>query len=530
MHAKPKGGGDLNFECEGGQMTALHLFAQQLLVGEKALTLPAVAGGVGKERIVHREVDVWEFECAEMEQVVGAIRPDVILSNKTSKLHVEIVVTNPCSPEKEEAVRAAGHAMVEIDLSTTDRDTKLPGLKDWILHGADRRWIYNRHIEKIEAKIVAQREKRYRAEVEHEKRRRERAVADLKAAYRDADSSALADDPRKDPLTRRADEGGWKDLISGFPALAPGLLSIHPERWRSIILLSILDDSFGQSSSLMAAALERAGVVNEVVQRHLLMTSVDSALARLPATDTTAVVEDYLRFLERAGAARCVGERWTRSLSLQCRIREQETREAVQKAEAAERRSRIDRLVRVLDDIGFGLQSVADFSDQEQAWRDAPLWGSTPLGIAQAGGDHWEELERALTAILNCMRDGAPDPPPPTLGLPQVAEAMESGIAAKHQRAANERDRVQRQAEAKIEEEARRIEQRAADIRSEAIDSLGGEAGEWLSTYLVQYKASPEELARRSDTALSRARGALRDAVALQKRAGTIRSHSKHKW
>lgn len=516
-HARIDGGGRDDFNCDGGQMTALHLFAQRLLVEKKALTLPAVAGGHGDERIEWRRAEEWTFDHSTMEEAVGSIRPDVILSTANSRLHVEILVTHACSPEKVEAVRAKGLAMVEIDLSKADRDIDLPGLENLILHGADRRWIYNRRIVQIEAIIVREREKRRREEAERERQRRTRAIDDLKTAYRRAERAALADKPQADPQVRRADEGGWKGLISGFPALAPGLLTVHPERWRTMILLSVLDDSFGQSASLIAAALELRGVVNAEVQRRLLLARDDRDDAKLPAHDITAVVEDYLRVLEAAGAARCVDGRWTRGQSLQRLLQAQGAREAKRKAELAERRRRIDRLARLLEEIGSELPSVANFSEREKAWRDVPLWGSTPLEIAQVGGDHWIDLERGLGSILGCMRDGSPDPAPPTLGLPHVAEAMGRGIARWHQRAAEDRERARRLEAEQAAELARQADQRAADIRKEAVASLGDEAEVWLSAYVVGRRATPEELARRSSSALRHARDALRDAVALRK-------------
>ncbi|WP_223999109.1 hypothetical protein [Aureimonas sp. SA4125] len=525
-HAVAPSDGKQNPACASGQMTALHQFAQRLLVEGRTLTLPVVAAGDGEERIQRFAKHSRTFEHAASEQPVDSIRPDVVMWTGANVLHVEVYVTHACPPEKIEAVRAAGHAMLEIDLSKGERDVTQPGLGDWILHEAPRHWIYNRHLPEIEAVIADKREADRREKAAEEERLLTKAADELKAAYRRSERAALSHDPYLHPTVSRAEEGGWMHLIDGFDALAPGLFHVHPARWKSEILTSILRVHRGKSAEEVADALSSEKLVDRKLSDRTLDDYEVGKRAGLPML--AEVVEDYLKFLERSGAAHDSCDHWTLDASFHRLLEQQGAREATRASELRARDRRFVSLVESLEAIRLELldHDAEAFEAGYLAWLESPFRGSAPVAIAEAGGPAWDELKRDLSAILKCIREGLPDPAPPNLGMPYVDEAMEKGIARRLQRVADEQDRVRRQEEQKAQGLARQAEQRVADIRKEAVDSLGSEAEKWLATYLVARRATPEELARRSERTLEHARQALRDAVALRKdmnRSGTKR-------
>lgn len=499
-------------------MTALHLFAQHLLVDRKALTLPPVAGGVGNERIERFPTRVMAFEASVMEKAAGSLRPDVTLTAGASALYVEVLVTHACPTEKVAAMRAAGNALLEIDLSKTDRDIDLPGLEAWVIHEAPRRWLYNRHIDEIETEIVERRAERRRVQALKEERNILAAGATLKVAYRKAERAALADNPQADPQVRRAEEGGWKGLISGFDALAPGLFTVHPDRWRSHVLTSVLHEYYGRTADDVAELVTRARMVNRKLTGRSLDDHAVAARAGLPTADAVVVIENYLEFIERSGAARSVGGYWRLDLSIRHMLNAQNAREAGREAEIAGRDWRIRHLDRFVEDISSKLPAYAAFGAKERAWLNAPLMGSTPMTIAQTGGDRWSELERGLTAILKCLHDGAPDQAPSDLGLPFVCDLMDERIEWRRERA-----RALAEAERRRENERARLLERQADerataIKSEAAGRLFDEAGGWLATALPHEAGLPEAAALRSPRGLEEAREALEKATQRRKR------------
>lgn len=519
-HAKLDATGDEDFQCDGGQMTALHRFAQQLIVDRMTLELPPVAAGFGEERLESHQARRMTFTTAAMEKSLKSLRPDVTLMAGESTLYVEVYVTHASTPEKVAVMREAGRSLLEIDLSKTDRDIDLPGLEDWILYRAPRKWLYNRHIDDIEVEIAARREERRRAKAAQEERELVAASAKLKREYERAERTALGDNPQADSDVRRAAEGGWKHLISGFGALAPGLFTVHPEKWRCLILTSILRNHQRLSADEITRILSREKVVNHGLHnRSPLEWRAAAIRAGIPTLDAVIVVEDYLAFLKRSGAADDDGGDWRRDPSVHQLILAQEQREEDKVLEDQRRRERIERFVALMKDLRRRLPAeiANDFQEREHSWRDAPFGGSSPLRIAVEGGNQWDSLTKALSDIAACMQDGANGTAPSTLGLPHVGDAMERAILVRQKQILErqERDRL------RIEEEAHRIElqakSRASAIRQAASDRLFEGFEVWLATVVPEANAIPEDMARRSVDGLHFAYGALDRAVTLQK-------------
>lgn len=153
------------------------------------------------------------------------------------------------------------------------------------------------------------------------------------------------------------------------------------------------------------------------------------------------------------------------------------------------------------------------FDSMAKAWCERPLWGSSPIAIAHAGGDRWTELEHGLSSILRCLHEGVPDPAPPDLGLPLVAEAMERSVVRRRERTQAAAEAEQRREAERKRELERQADDRATTIRHEALGRLFDDAEGWLASPLPHDAGLPGALARRSIHGLEIARDAMEKAV-----------------
>ena len=93
----------------------------------------------------------------------------------------------------------------------------------------------------------------------------------------------------------------------------------------------------GRTAEDVADALSREKLVDRQLSGRSLDKYREGKRAGLPTRDAVVVVEDYLRFLERSGAARDAGDYWTRDPSLRRLIEEQDARESARAKEVAAR-------------------------------------------------------------------------------------------------------------------------------------------------------------------------------------------------
>lgn len=86
--------------CAHGPMTALHAYAQELLNEKKSVVLPPVETNIGSIPKKLRGAESFSFDSALLERMDGETIPDVILYLGHHRMHVEILVTHRCGPEK----------------------------------------------------------------------------------------------------------------------------------------------------------------------------------------------------------------------------------------------------------------------------------------------------------------------------------------------------------------------------------------------------------------------------------------------
>lgn len=92
-------------------------YAKQLLEREKRLLLAGLhIEEEGQLRPVIEE-QFFTFDSVRLEEHLGEIVPDVILTKGARELYVEIAVTHPCDAEKIQKIERRGVSTLEIDLS-----------------------------------------------------------------------------------------------------------------------------------------------------------------------------------------------------------------------------------------------------------------------------------------------------------------------------------------------------------------------------------------------------------------------------
>lgn len=149
--------------CKGE--TALHLFAKELLVTERVLTLPSVVADVTFMTKVHQDVvqggRLQMFDDAVPEVSMDGLKPDVICVVEGVKLAVEFRVSHAVDETKAAKFAALGLPCVEIDLNGFDayagEDDGLAAdrIEQFVLHEAKRTWIYHPLIDEGRRQIEA---------------------------------------------------------------------------------------------------------------------------------------------------------------------------------------------------------------------------------------------------------------------------------------------------------------------------------------------------------------------------------------
>lgn len=138
-------------ECAGAAESALHLAAKQVLVESQGMTLPEVRisrsvtlrdGRIGKGDAIRHEAWI-DFLRTDVEQQLGALRPDVIADTGHSLLIIEIAVTHFVDEDKLRGLKVAGIPAVEIDLASMHRDVwTWDNLREVVVDGSSRKsWL-----------------------------------------------------------------------------------------------------------------------------------------------------------------------------------------------------------------------------------------------------------------------------------------------------------------------------------------------------------------------------------------------------
>lgn len=135
-------------DCQKSVETALHLAAKQVLEEEKRIRVPEVVVRIGYETYV-KLYDSVELKLDEvkLEKRFDDIVPDVLAFYKVKPLIIEVTVTHGIYYEKEQKIRKNKISALEVSLEGISRDFLFDDLKEVVVNGDQKKWIYNTKVE-----------------------------------------------------------------------------------------------------------------------------------------------------------------------------------------------------------------------------------------------------------------------------------------------------------------------------------------------------------------------------------------------
>lgn len=430
--------------CQSGQMTALHAYAERLLNETKRLVLAPLTASAGARRQTIRSAKEFSFDAAKLETMDGETVPDVILIKGEHRMHVEIYVTHRCGPEKRAKITAAKISAMEIDLSGLPADAPPERYRTEILKTAPREWIYNKKLEELREALEAQ----TKAAAERAETHRREKILELKAAYDAAHKRALASNWREADDVQKIVEAGDADLLEGGSSGA-GFFAIHPKVWKATIL-NRLYDHFGVSST--RPIIKRSWLADFLGS---LQRDDDSLFAEagLPAGGPEEAVMIFLRCLAKQGVAEDHGWKWSytqRHLDELGRRKRERQRIAYELAERASRHRRLADLVNEIISLA-GIDEGASFGFEIWVGKRTEGLEQTPKTIADEGDAGWRRLIKDLSVTRAVLKDESAEPTG-HCGLP-IKQALVH--AARRQVARAEQKRLEAAEAAEQERQAR---------------------------------------------------------------------------
>ena len=114
--------------CSGGQETALHMLAKDIVMRAASIRLP--------------EDEIRDIVMAELEPILDEVRPDVVIHTSTGRVAIEIAVEHRTGEAKVAKLAAMKLAAVEIDISVY-RGVLMSAeeLSEAVLSTAARHWL-----------------------------------------------------------------------------------------------------------------------------------------------------------------------------------------------------------------------------------------------------------------------------------------------------------------------------------------------------------------------------------------------------
>ena len=124
-----------NKNCDGGQESALHQLAKEIVRRSKNIRL--------------NKSDIFEYDNATLERPIDKFKADVVVSNSNAELVIEIAVTHLTEKIKEDYFKNNKINSIEIDLRKVDTQISQTELEDLIINQSrNKRTIYPTQIKK----------------------------------------------------------------------------------------------------------------------------------------------------------------------------------------------------------------------------------------------------------------------------------------------------------------------------------------------------------------------------------------------
>lgn len=138
-------------ECAHGLETALHLAAKAAIEAAGSFVIPAVQLEFGSYKAPWTLAPAQRVtpEAIVLEQRVGSVVPDVVLTVGGRRLLVEVAVTHYVDGAKRQRLADAGLSTVEVSLGHLSRDASAAAIAEAVVDGVShKRWVYNARVER----------------------------------------------------------------------------------------------------------------------------------------------------------------------------------------------------------------------------------------------------------------------------------------------------------------------------------------------------------------------------------------------
>ena len=483
-----------NSGCGSGRETNAHYWAKQLLVEKRQIWTPVVTAVVDGVSRPESKAKWMTFSDVRSERRLDRIVPDIVLILEDGReLIVEICVTHPCGEDKIALIQSNSWPAVEINLRLLRTCQDIAVIERALLETAPRRWLCNPRRDRAEDKLRAElaaaaasraEAARRKAAQEADRQRREALAveADGRKLLAAAASARAAVRPISDPgllqLIAR-DEGE----LFGISGDGEGF-AVTPDEWQATVVEQFVSIGDIRSYEDETFSLERVLVyLKPFIAPAFVQPPTDKVRAWMRVHHRAfrfphEALEDYLDALCVTGSLQSDEPgQYRLSDDVVTRIEREQRRliEIDHRAEVAHA---------IVDQIIADLPPEEAFLVEPQAWLDTVLPGNSasPTQIITAGGAPYHDLIAGLGALAKMVAGGED----------AVDDVLELPLAAARYRAV-ERLSARRSREAT---------QRSQRIRDVAAQSLGQDAGEWLTTPIEDTGETPLALSRAGQAGL----------------------------
>lgn len=187
-------------ECVGALESVRHRMAKQIVCDERVIHIPIRSEIMG----FLTSGDRIELTDCTAERWMDGLRADILARWQDAPLIIEFAVTHYCETEKIRLIRERRINCIEIDLAPYFFEPGEQSLRDAVMHGATRRWLYHPEIEQLREE-AAERERRQREEIAERQRR-------AAAQWREEQEAIAAEEQRREERRRLAATRTHADL------------------------------------------------------------------------------------------------------------------------------------------------------------------------------------------------------------------------------------------------------------------------------------------------------------------------------
>nr|WP_281433521.1 competence protein CoiA family protein [Microvirga splendida] len=238
--------------CRTGPETALHMFAKELLARELRLTLPPVHFDDGVETWSKFPGGNYTFDSAILENKLGDIIPDVVVTREGLDLIVEFVVTHECGPDKIAKIQELDVAGVEIYLADLSAGASKEEVEKGILDTCQRKWLHNPLVREGEAALDTLRIEQDREMLE--------PASSLRQVYLQG-AAELKSLTARSPEYRKAISLGLRGYV-GIRVAGLGCFTVLPDDWQATYLLAM-----APKPNERGASLTIQDILRDMIQR-----------------------------------------------------------------------------------------------------------------------------------------------------------------------------------------------------------------------------------------------------------------------